>query len=269
MTTGQKIYECRRKAGMTQEELAEKLGVTRQAVSKWESDVAFPETEKILELCKMFRLSADELLFGDARPQEDTPAEESEKEEQSPPTETRACGWLPHEGKLHYEYVSKTRLFGMPLVHVNFGLGVYRAKGVIAIGNVATGFVSLGLVSVGLVSLGVVAVGLLAFGTLALALLLGAGAIALGALAFGGIAVGVLAFGGLTVGYIAVGGMAVGQFAMGGGAQGWLAVGHQFAHGTNAFVVPESLPQLDEFVDANVGGWLASFVKGVARTLNG
>ena len=44
MTTGQKIYECRKNAGLTQEELAEKLGVSRQAVSKWESDAAFPET---------------------------------------------------------------------------------------------------------------------------------------------------------------------------------------------------------------------------------
>ena len=47
MTTGQRIYEARKKAGMTQEELADRLGVSRQAVSKWESDAAYPETDKI------------------------------------------------------------------------------------------------------------------------------------------------------------------------------------------------------------------------------
>ena len=68
MTTGQKIYECRKRAGLTQEELAEQLNVSRQAVSKWEADAAFPETEKILALCRLFSLSADELLFGGASP---------------------------------------------------------------------------------------------------------------------------------------------------------------------------------------------------------
>ncbi len=64
MTTGQKIYECRKRGGMTQEELADRLGVSRQAVSKWEQDAAFPETEKVLELCRLFHFSSDELLFG-------------------------------------------------------------------------------------------------------------------------------------------------------------------------------------------------------------
>lgn len=68
MTTGQKIYACRKAAGMTQEELAQQLNVSRQAVSKWEADGAFPETEKILALCRLFSISADELLFGDERP---------------------------------------------------------------------------------------------------------------------------------------------------------------------------------------------------------
>ncbi len=48
--------------GMTQEELAEKLNVSRQTVSKWELDSAFPEMEKALVLCKVFSCSLDELL---------------------------------------------------------------------------------------------------------------------------------------------------------------------------------------------------------------
>ena len=117
MTTGQKIYECRKKLGMTQEELAERLGVTRQSVSKWESDGAFPETEKILELCKLFGLSADELLFGEAQMEKSGSAEEPEH---------CSRGWgVIKRGDLHFEYVSKKRLWGMPLVHVNFGLARY------------------------------------------------------------------------------------------------------------------------------------------------
>ena len=74
MTTGQRIYEARKKAGMTQEELADRLGVSRQAVSKWESDAAYPETDKIVELCKLFSLSADELLLGaESAPRTDAP----------------------------------------------------------------------------------------------------------------------------------------------------------------------------------------------------
>ena len=64
MTTGDKIFGYRKKAGFTQEELADRLGVSRQAVSKWEQDAAFPETDKVLELCKLFSVSGDELLFG-------------------------------------------------------------------------------------------------------------------------------------------------------------------------------------------------------------
>lgn len=51
--------------GMTQEELAERLGVSRQTVSKWESDAAFPEMEKTLALARLFNCSLDELLVGD------------------------------------------------------------------------------------------------------------------------------------------------------------------------------------------------------------
>lgn len=55
-----------RKLGkITQEELAEKLGVSRQSVSKWETGEAYPETEKIIALCRMFGVSMDELMLGD------------------------------------------------------------------------------------------------------------------------------------------------------------------------------------------------------------
>lgn len=65
MTTGEKINQCRKKLNYTQEELSDILHVSRQAVSKWESDMAFPETDKLIAMSKMFECSTDYLLKDD------------------------------------------------------------------------------------------------------------------------------------------------------------------------------------------------------------
>ena len=62
MTLGEKITHLRTNLGMTQEELAEKLSVSRQSVSKWEIDTAQPQINKILMLCELFGVTADDLL---------------------------------------------------------------------------------------------------------------------------------------------------------------------------------------------------------------
>lgn len=259
MTTGEKIYNARRKAGMTQEELADKLGVTRQAVSKWEADAAFPETEKILLLCKLFSLSADDLLF----PEHSAETQSADEE----PSGGQNCNLNCFSRGFHYEYISKTRVFGVPLVHINIGFGLYRAKGIFAFGNVATGIFSFGILSLGVISCGVLALGLLAFGSFVLGLLLGAGAVAAGALAFGGVAVGIMTFGGCSIGYLATGGYAQGYYALGGVARGFIAVGNTSAYGEHAFTVPEMLAELEAFLNANLGGFPAEFIKSVARSL--
>lgn len=58
----EKLYELRRASGMSQEELAEKLGVSRQAVSKWESGATQPELPKLIELSKIYQVSVGALL---------------------------------------------------------------------------------------------------------------------------------------------------------------------------------------------------------------
>lgn len=63
MTIGEKIARARRARGFTQEELADRLGVSRQAVSKWESDAALPETDKLVRLCRLLQVSCDALLL--------------------------------------------------------------------------------------------------------------------------------------------------------------------------------------------------------------
>ncbi len=62
MTLGQKIQDCRRRAGLSQEALADKVGVSRQAISKWELSEAEPELKNLQLLAKIFDVSTDYLL---------------------------------------------------------------------------------------------------------------------------------------------------------------------------------------------------------------
>lgn len=64
MSTGTRIAQARKKQGLTQEQLAEQLEVTRQSVSRWESDTAYPETDKLVRLARIFGVSCDYLLQG-------------------------------------------------------------------------------------------------------------------------------------------------------------------------------------------------------------
>jgi len=62
MTTGQRLTQLRKQHNYTQEQLGELLDVSRQSISKWESDLAFPETQKIIELSKLYGCTIDYLL---------------------------------------------------------------------------------------------------------------------------------------------------------------------------------------------------------------
>ena len=65
-TFGTKIAEMRKEKGMTQLELAEKMGVTDKAVSKWERDLSFPDVNSIPKLAEIFDVTVDELMQGKA-----------------------------------------------------------------------------------------------------------------------------------------------------------------------------------------------------------
>lgn len=77
--TANRLYELRKKQGLSQEELAEKLGVSRQAVSKWERSEASPDTDNLIALAKIYGLSLDELIFGEKQ----SDATEGKAEEKS------------------------------------------------------------------------------------------------------------------------------------------------------------------------------------------
>ena len=68
MTLGEKIWRLRESQNMSQEELAEKLGVSRQTVSNWENDKAVLDAEKLATLCSVFGVSADDMLRGEGIP---------------------------------------------------------------------------------------------------------------------------------------------------------------------------------------------------------
>ena len=77
MTFGERLQALRQRAGMSQDALAERLGVSRQAVSRWERDETMPETDKVIALADLFGVTTDYLL----RPR----PEETEQKAQTPP----------------------------------------------------------------------------------------------------------------------------------------------------------------------------------------
>lgn len=90
MTTGEKIAALRREHKLSQEALGEKLGLSRQAVSKWEADQAVPTMDNLMELSRLFGVPVDTLL----RPDAPFPAPPAEKNS----TDAPAAPETPHKG---------------------------------------------------------------------------------------------------------------------------------------------------------------------------
>ena len=85
MKLSEKILYYRKKAGLSQEELAGRVGVSRQAVSKWELGDAAPEVDKLRALAREFGVTVDELLSEEAP---------REPEQAPPPQHSPTAGWL-------------------------------------------------------------------------------------------------------------------------------------------------------------------------------
>lgn len=66
MSLGQRLYDLRKATGLSQEKAAEQLGVTRQTVSKWETDQTTPDFDKIIPICKLYNVTTAE-LFGEEK----------------------------------------------------------------------------------------------------------------------------------------------------------------------------------------------------------
>ena len=227
MTFSEKLMDLRRKSGLSQEQLAARLGVTRQSVSKWESGTAMPELVKLISLSDIFGVSVDYLVKDYLEEPEDADGEDDLSARQAERLEKKVDELTNYVKGRVYRFDSKTRIFGLPLVSIRFGftrngrVSIENvARGVVAIGNCAVGVVSIGIIGVGLFSFGVVSLGLLALGFVA-AGLLSFGIAALGVLALGVSAVGVYSGGvaaiaaKIAVAVSAVAPTAVGEFASG------------------------------------------------------
>lgn len=212
MVFAEKLQTLRKGKGLSQEALAEAVGVSRQAVSKWESGQAYPEIDKLVSISNLFSVSIDSLV-------------KDEAEQPNEPETEKSSPIFYHRAYYDYEFKSKRTVMGLPLVHINIGHGLRVARGIIAIGNIAVGVISLGALALGVLSFGALAVGVAAFAGLAIGGL-AAGGFAAGLLAFGGCAIGIVAVGGSAVGVYSIGGMAIAsKIAVGGYARAPVAIG--------------------------------------------
>ena len=81
MTLPDKIIKHRKSNGWSQEDFAEKLNVSRQAISRWENGTALPDAQNLLQISKLFGVSADYLLNDDYESDNDIPAVKTATEE--------------------------------------------------------------------------------------------------------------------------------------------------------------------------------------------
>ena len=85
MTLAEKISTFRKKNGWSQEELAERLNVSRQSVSKWESAQSIPELDKIVQMSELFGVSTDQLIKDGDLPKTYAEREDTTDEKIEPP----------------------------------------------------------------------------------------------------------------------------------------------------------------------------------------
>lgn len=88
MNIGEKLFELRKGKNLSQEDVAEKLNVTRQTVSKWETNQSMPDFDKIMPLCELFGISSDELLTG-KKPEEKSNEEQNKTQVEKEKAPTR------------------------------------------------------------------------------------------------------------------------------------------------------------------------------------
>ena len=95
--TANRLYQYRKQMGLSQEELAEKIGVSRQAVSKWERAEASPDTDNLIELSKIYGVTLDEMMLG-AKPAGEGKAE-SDKDSNTGNDDTAARAEVNENGE--------------------------------------------------------------------------------------------------------------------------------------------------------------------------
>ncbi len=263
MTLGEKIYSLRVKNGLSQEAFGEKLGVSRQSVSKWETDQSVPELDKIVMISELFTVTTDYLLKESAAEPasgqwKGTTAAGGPGQWNGASTAAGGSGqwngvstaaegfgqWTKASGAEQASDVwgesSDTEqdayeCRGRAVVKRGFSYE-YKSKrswrGMplvhvnIGFGRSAKGVIAIGLAAKGIVAIGLAGLGVITLAPVGIGLLLSAGIVAIGGIALGDFAIGVVAIGAFCVGLFSMGALAVGQFSFGA-----IAIGQQVAVG--------------------------------------
>lgn len=122
MSLGENIVRLRTEKRLTQEELADLLGVSRQSVSKWESDASTPELDKLIRLSEVFDITVDELVKGRTITEDEAPAGEAEGRtaEEIPPQGTDSA--VPAPSAQRPEVTKGNRVAGIVYLCLAFAL---------------------------------------------------------------------------------------------------------------------------------------------------
>lgn len=94
MSIGTKIFELRTAMNLSQGDLADMLDVSRQSVSKWETDAAVPDLDKLMKLCDVFSVTLDELTCREAKEESKTPSIVTVVEKEHPMKHQKIIGYI-------------------------------------------------------------------------------------------------------------------------------------------------------------------------------
>lgn len=104
ITTANRLYELRKQHGYSQDELADMLGVSRQAVSKWERSESSPDTDNLIALAKLYDVSLDELLGFKKEEQNEANSTETDVNDDKNETSSADCdNNIPHRDSVHID----------------------------------------------------------------------------------------------------------------------------------------------------------------------
>lgn len=279
MNLGEKLQLLRNNNRLSQEELGEKLGVSRQAISKWESGQSTPDLKKLIAISELYNITIDSLVkdeyeFDVFKSNEVSSVDnQEEKKEDNKNAQiviniNKDSIFTSHS--VEYEYKSKKSIFGVPLVHVNLGKGFKKAKGIIAVGNISCGIISSGFVSLGVLSCGFLSIGGISLGLISIAILLAIGVFSLGSFSVGAISVGIFSFGAVSIGKYAFGACAIASdIAIGDYARANVAIGNT-VEGINNLPLDTPLKEVKDLLKKeypNLNQWIIKVIDFCMKSL--
>lgn len=253
MKLSEKLQLLRNNNRLSQEELAEKLGISRQAISKWESGKSIPDLNKLVSISELYNVTIDSLVKDTDEiyilDSNEIKISEEQKPEKVDDKKTQLVININRGYPLEYEYKSNKILFGLPLVHINIG------RGFISYGILSFGFISIGLITLALLSIG---------------LLLAVGVISLGIFSIGAVSVGIFSIGAISIGKYAVGASAIASdIAIGDYARANIAIGNN-TEGTQSISLQTSASDIKNLIKQeypNLSEWVMNIIDFIIKNI--